>query len=80
MDEEPISTRIVWAVADDVGVDPTDLPPLHDEIDTEALDTLVDGGTARPGSCTVRFTYADRVVRVTDGDISLEAATQFSGD
>lgn len=40
-DETPPSTALVWAVADARAVDPTDLPPLYDIVDADALDALV---------------------------------------
>nr|AQM75280.1 hypothetical protein [Halorubrum lacusprofundi] len=33
---------IIWALADAVGVDPTDLPPLFDYVDPDALNALFD--------------------------------------
>lgn len=33
---------ITWALADAVGVDPTDLPPLFDYVDPDALNALFD--------------------------------------
>jgi len=31
---------VIWALADAAGVDPTDLPPLFDYVDPDALDAL----------------------------------------
>jgi hypothetical protein len=69
---EPASTRVVKAVARSRGVDVTDLPPLHDVVDTEALDALFGprlSGEPRPEGITVRFSYAGRdvVVRSESG-------------
>ena len=36
------SIALVEAVADRKKVDPTDLPPLYDVVDPDALDTLLD--------------------------------------
>lgn len=69
---ESTSSRVVWAVADDRNTDPTELPPLEDFVDTEALDALVDGDADRGGTCTVRFSYAERTVHIRDGEITLE--------
>jgi len=71
MSQESISTRVVRAIAEEKGVDPAALPPLHDTVDTDALDALVDD-TDRRGGCTVQFSYAGRTVRVHDGEITLE--------
>ncbi|WP_306053903.1 HalOD1 output domain-containing protein [Natronococcus wangiae] len=66
--------RVVSAVADVVGADPVDLPPLYEAINPEALndlfmsrsDTAVD---------TVQFQYAgyDIVVR-GDGEVKVQSA------
>lgn len=77
MPQESISTRVVRAVAEEKGVDPAALPPLHDTVDTDALDALVDD-TDRRGGCTVQFAYAGRTVRIHDGDIVLEAPESSS--
>lgn len=74
MSQESISSRVVWAIADERGVDPADLPPLHETVDTDALDALVDHDSDRRGGCTVRFSYAGRTVRIHDGKISLDVS------
>lgn len=62
----PPSETVVGAVADAEGVAPTDLPPLHGAVDTEALDALFRERV--PGSVT--FDYADHTVLVSgDGDV-----------
>lgn len=79
MSRKSISSRIVWAVADDMGIDPADLPPLHDTVDTDALDALVDHDSDRRGGCTVRFFYAGRTVRVHDGEVTVETTDAAPG-
>lgn len=39
-DPLPLSQAIIAAVAEEEGVDPTELPPLYRVIDTDALDSL----------------------------------------
>lgn len=56
----PISMRVVERVAHAKGVDFTELPPLYEAIDTDALDTLFlprAPGAAGDGPC-VEFSYA----------------------
>lgn len=65
----PISERVVERVAARTGRDPLDLPVLHDILDPDALDTLVEGMV----DGQVSFTYAGHEVTVTsDGEIALE--------
>lgn len=63
------------AVARERGVEPTDLPPLGDVIDAEALDALAgagDGANGRgSGDPTVQFSYADTEVHVQGGEVSV---------
>ncbi len=70
-----LSFSVIVTVADAKGVDPTELPPLHDTVDPDALDALFTTRQDSEGqpSDAVIFTYADRRVMVTrDGQISLE--------
>lgn len=57
---EQVSTEVVTAVADAKCLDPTDLPPLYDAIDPDALDRLfrseVQNGAS--GTVKVQFTFA----------------------
>lgn len=66
--------RVVEVVAAEKGVDPTDLPPLHDVVDADALDALFDPGRIDAGRAgrgyELRFPYAGLEVRVRDGDVS----------
>jgi len=59
--EPPVHEAVVYAVADAEGVDPTDLDPLYDTIDPEALDALFAGG----GEGRIAFTYGGHEVEVT---------------
>lgn len=69
-DGDDASTSVVLAVAAELGVDPLEMGPrLHDRLDPDALDALVE--TMTDGH--VEFTMADRRVRVdADGRISVE--------
>lgn len=40
---EPLCFTIVSRIADEEGVDPLELDSLHSTVDTDALETLVDG-------------------------------------
>ncbi|GAA0672710.1 HalOD1 output domain-containing protein [Natronoarchaeum mannanilyticum] len=40
-DETPPSAALVRAIADARDVEPTDLPPLYDAVDADAMDALV---------------------------------------
>jgi len=68
------SEAVVSAVAARDGVDETELPPLYDAVDPEALDVLLastrgDG----PGRASVEFEYADySVVVFDDRTVSVE--------
>ncbi|MFC4541313.1 HalOD1 output domain-containing protein [Halosolutus amylolyticus] len=69
------SLRVVEAVADADGVDPTDVePPLHDAVDAAALDRLFES-TARATPRTGRVSFSYRGYDVTvhaDGRVELE--------
>lgn len=58
-DSEPLSTLIVTALADITGDSPTDLEPLYDRIDPDALDRLFspnpDGSLGAAGPVTFTF-------------------------
>lgn len=71
------STAIVEATAATTGREPTDLPPLYDYVDGDALDTLLCGGsTDRGNHVDVQFRYAGVVVTVKrDGHIAINPDT-----
>lgn len=69
VEEADVSERLVLQVASDVGCFPMELPPLYEEIDPEALDTVV----RRMNSGEISFEYADFQVHVrSDGSIELD--------
>ncbi|WP_434530208.1 HalOD1 output domain-containing protein (plasmid) [Haloarcula sp. NS06] len=64
-----LSERIVCRVATTTNSDVTELPPLHDSIDPNALETTVE----RMSDGAISFRYAGYEVTVAqDGAISLE--------
>lgn len=69
------STAVIEAIAEYEGVDPLDLKqPLHDVIDTDALDALIgDGGVDMdPPDVVVQFSYDGREVHVSsDGTVEV---------
>lgn len=65
--ETPVEA-IVTAVADVTGQSPLELDPLGEVVDTDALNTLVNGHDDRAESVTVVFDYCgQRVTATTDG-------------
>jgi hypothetical protein len=70
------STTVVTALARYRGRDPTDLPPLFDAVDADALDALLDPTVGRDtGAVETTFRYADELVRVTgDGAVAVAPA------
>lgn len=72
----PLSCAVVEAVADASATEATQLPPLHDVVDPDALDALFQPrhtGDEPRDSGLVSFEYAGHRVRVGgNGDISVE--------
>ncbi len=72
---DPVSIRVVEAVAAREEIDPLEMsPPLHDSIDPAALDALFEPtrtGERTPGTVTFRF-HGYRVRVESDGSIDLE--------
>lgn len=69
-----VTNSVVTAVAEATGRDPTELDPLNDVVDPDALDALFSStglGTHRPPS-RVEFRYCGRTVVVTgDGTVDV---------
>ena len=59
-DTDPVSMRVVNAIADTLECDPIDVEPLAASIDPEALDDVVRSGE----STTVSFNHAGCTVRI----------------
>lgn len=73
--DEPISYTVVMALAAVRGTDPTELPPLYDSIDVDALDELFAPSPAddADGDGSITFTHADHeVVIYADGWITID--------
>ena len=67
---ETPSFAVVEAVAAEEGIDPVELRrPLHEVIDPDALDRLVDSYADRPGAVPfeVSFSYYGHAVTVSSG-------------
>lgn len=67
--EDEIQARIVERVAEVAGVEPTDLEPLYQAVDPDALDRLVRGSA---GFRAASFVYAGHHVRLfADGQLTV---------
>ena len=77
---DPISLRVVRGVAAREGVDPLELePPLHEVIDTDALDALFR--STDESATAVEFTYRGHRVCVDGtGEIELTTASADCGE
>lgn len=71
MEEHSITAAVVEAVAQDKGVEPTDLPPLHGAIDPDALETVVATGGTDCSTFYVEFEFADRLVTLDGTEVSV---------
>ncbi|MFC4542179.1 HalOD1 output domain-containing protein [Halosolutus amylolyticus] len=69
-DDPDPSIRVIGAVADALGIDPIECPPLYEVTDPSALNELFRGKEDANGR--VRFEYAGYVVLVnSDGSVTL---------
>lgn len=75
-DGASVTAAIATALADAVGIDPLDLPPLHDYVNTDLVDAMVGRTGRRAGNETVLsfqvdtwnvFVRSDGRIRVCDG-------------
>ncbi len=68
-----MTIAVVEAVSSFENCDPTALPPLHDTVDTDALDALFRSGDDR--ICNVSFAVSDSHVTIENGErIVVEAS------
>lgn len=77
------SARVIEAVARSEGIASTDLPPLSDVVNPDALDRLVAGsaGGPRDGAIVVRLEYAGYVVTArSDGEVGLRRRSTDGSD
>jgi hypothetical protein len=68
------SVAVIEAVADVAGCEQTELDPLYDSVDPDALDTIIEGDrqTVLDGMTTVTFTLAGYEVTVyADGEVAV---------
>lgn len=77
----PPSTAIAEAIADETDRDPRHIPPLHEYVDADCLDSLVTRDSKNPNEdVTISFAYEDYVVVVSnDGSIELQSNTAGNG-
>lgn len=64
---EQSTLAVVEAVAAATDRDPLTMPPLHDAIDTDALDALVDRASEAESALRVTFAYAGATITVEGG-------------
>lgn len=74
MQEHSVSTTVVEVVANDKGVEPTDLPPLHASIDPDALESVVATGSEGSNVFYVEFEFAGRIVTIEGTEVSVRTA------
>ncbi|MCO8245558.1 MULTISPECIES: HalOD1 output domain-containing protein [unclassified Haladaptatus] len=82
-DAEPLSTTVTTALAEAMDADPTEIGPLYDQFDPDALDGLFHprpDGVARTGG-HVSFTIDGyRVFVRSDGFVSVHPIDGIDGD
>jgi hypothetical protein len=88
-DDRTPSEAVVEALATAAGVEPTDLPPLYDFVDPDALDTLFDGHHKATSGDTILsfrvnawnvFVRGDGRVHVCDASESTELEPVFASN
>lgn len=73
-----MTVAVAEAVSSFENCDPTALPPLHDVVDCDALDALLDteSDTHADRDCIVSFEFSDSHVTIENGErIVVEEAT-----
>lgn len=73
---------VVEAVAVATRTDPTELPPIADAVDPDALNRLFARPTGTPSTVSITFTYAGRDVTVssTDGQLDCTVSAVLAAD
>lgn len=79
MQDDSVITAVVDGVAKDKGVDPTELPPLHDTIDPDALEALIATGATDGSIFFVEFEFAGRLVTIDGTEVSVRAGGDQDG-
>jgi len=76
---ERVSTAIVQELATVEGVEPEELPPLYDAIDTDALDTLIHQSDT--DDVTIGFDYGQYRIHVEGtGEITVTPSEPRTDD
>ena len=71
-DDTDLSVAVIEAVASVSGRDPTEIEPMYEYVDPDALDALFESGERRTAGSTVSFPVADHlVVAHSDGEIAV---------
>lgn len=74
-----ITVDIIQAVADQTGRDPMDLPPLHNYIDPDALNSLFEcTRTVERNSGEIEFIYDEYLITVSFDETRVIAVTEKS--
>ncbi len=70
---EDVSTAVIMAISEATGTPATELPPMYDAIDPDALDAIFQGPVdARPRTgIAVTFTMAGCTVDICDGAVTV---------
>jgi len=77
--ERTVSTKVVQEVAAVTNREATQLPPLYDTIDPEALDVIASSGGGDKAPVMIRFTYAgSRIVVSGTEEITVESPAKSS--
>lgn len=77
-EDQPVSYTLLHAVAEVEGCSPTDLPPLQETLDVDALDALFAGETDTPSQFEGRLTfeYSDCSVTISvDRSVTVSIAS-----
>ncbi|MDS0281184.1 HalOD1 output domain-containing protein [Haloarcula onubensis] len=79
-----MTVEVVEAVSAFENRDPTALPPLHDVVDTDALDAMFEPGrSGGDRECRVAFEFSDSHVTVENGErivVRTDRATSATGN
>ena len=61
-----VTEQIITGIAALENTSPTDLPPLYESTDPDALDALAADGIH------IQFTYSDHAIEVQGGDVTID--------
>lgn len=73
--DRPAVVAVTEALSFVMGTPPEDLPSLHEYVDGDALNSLVEHGA----DVTVRFTYEGYTVEVTSRDVRVRENKHVAG-